>query len=183
MSIVLSGSAAAGVYGAASVGIIIDDNGNVGVVYGASVGGGTPSAGAGVQLQITNADTIWDTKGVGFEVGGSILGFGVSYVGGKARDGSYVHGVGISPTNVKNMNFGKLESALNAAFKTGNTLQKVSSVGKIGEFHGAVTFTGVYSNLSRDTKKILRSLVRNYYVSMTCSAFRYAAEMLLDIDI
>ena len=183
VSIVLSGSAAAGVYGAASVGIIIDDNGNVGVVYGASVGGGTPSAGAGVQLQITNADTIWDTKGVGFEVGGSILGFGVSYVGGKARDGSYVHGVGISPTNVKNMNFGKLESALNAAFKTGNTLQKVSSVGKIGEFHGAVTFTGVYSNLSRDTKKILRSLVRNYYVSMTCSAFRYAAEMLLDIDI
>lgn len=102
-------------------------------------------------------------------------------MGGSARNGDYVHGIGISPTNPKKMKFGELEKQLNNAFKVGSTLQKAKAVGNIFEMHGAVTFTNVYSNLSKSLKGQLRKLVKEYYVSLTCSAFRFAAESMLGI--
>lgn len=81
------------------------------------------------------------------------------------------------------MNFGKLEKTLNTVFKTGNTLQKAEAVGNIAEVHGAVTFTGIYANLPWEIKSQLNAFAREYYVALTCSAFRFAAEHLVGIDI
>jgi len=78
--------------------IVMDDNGNIGVLISGSAGGGTPTAGGSLSATITNADTIKGLKGLGFNAGGSAClfpatpGVGVQYTG----NGSDVHGVNIS---------------------------------------------------------------------------------------
>lgn len=52
-----------------SAAFAFDDDGNVGVMRTAAIGGGTPSLGVSSFLQVTNADTIRDLQGWGFECG------------------------------------------------------------------------------------------------------------------
>ena len=75
--------------------VVIDDDGNMGLMVSGVLGGGMPAAGALKTGTYTNADTIWDLNGVGFAVGGS-FGVGVDAVFGEARDGSPVYGVQVS---------------------------------------------------------------------------------------
>ena len=186
LSITHSFSGAAGFYGSVFAGVIFDDKGNVDIVAGWALGGGTASVGTSTQIQITSAETVWDTTGLGFEVGGSILGFSLSYIGGSARDNSYVHGISFTPKKIAD--FTKLDNALNVAFKAGNIYQKVSAVGNIAELHAAVTKTYLLSDLiplamTKETKTKLKSLAREYYIALTCSLFRYGVEHILGLKI
>jgi hypothetical protein len=81
--------------------LVIDDKGNVGIIPGLTIGGGTPSASAGGIITVTTANTIFDLNGIGFSAGGSAA-FGLPvYIGGDtivgtAKDGTPVYGVAIS---------------------------------------------------------------------------------------
>ncbi|MPM69798.1 hypothetical protein SDC9_116746 [bioreactor metagenome] len=72
--------------------IVVDDNGNVGLILTGIGGGGTPAAAVTGALTVTTADEIFDLNGKGSSGGGS-WGFGADAVTGNARDGSTVFGV------------------------------------------------------------------------------------------
>ena len=82
--------------------LVVDDDGNVGILYGGVVGGGLPAWGASGTTTVTNADAIYDLEGMGMEVGGSVnlvvvpLSAGVDGMIGKAKDGTTVYGATIS---------------------------------------------------------------------------------------
>jgi len=71
----VTGTASGGalVVGSVQVGIVFDDNGNVGIIEIAAIGGGTPAFGMGVSFGWTDADTIFDLQGEGRQ-GGFTLG-------------------------------------------------------------------------------------------------------------
>ena len=76
--------------------IVIDDNGNIGVLVSASIGGGSPTLGASGTITITSADEIFDLNGIGASGGGSYAVAGGDLIIGKARDGSAVLGIQVS---------------------------------------------------------------------------------------
>lgn len=72
--------------------VVVDGHGNVGVVGSLSFGGGTPSAGLGFTLSITNADKTSNLSGLGVEGGLSaspVVGpsIGVDFIGGNGYVG------------------------------------------------------------------------------------------------
>jgi RHS repeat-associated protein len=93
-------------------GFVIDDEGNIGVITTSNaphpiegvgdwgLGLGVPSASAGVAFGWTNADTIFDLRGPGITIGGSVgvgFGIGVDYLQGIQRNGQYYYGAEFVP--------------------------------------------------------------------------------------
>lgn len=84
-----------------SIGIqlVMDDNGNIGLIFYGAGGGGFPTASGSGTFTVTSADTIYDLKGVGFTVGGSgniPIGIspsvGIETSGGNSQNGNPVIG-------------------------------------------------------------------------------------------
>lgn len=96
------------------VGIVFDDNDNVGLIITSNdphpiegfggrewgLGAGVPAASVGIAIGCTNADEIFDVNGPGISIGGSVgagWGVGVDYIKGIQRSGEYYHGVEVVP--------------------------------------------------------------------------------------
>ena len=71
ISIGLGGNVAAGFGATGGYNLVIDKEGNYGLLSTVGVIGGSPSAGAGVNVQITNAPDIYYLEGLGMIAGGS----------------------------------------------------------------------------------------------------------------
>jgi len=100
-----TGGAGGGVSGSGM--LVFDDNGNVGFVASGGAGGyGGVSASAGGIFQVTNADTIYDLKGVSVQTGGSVqitkkLSIGAELVTGKGYVGYNINvGLHYCPINL-----------------------------------------------------------------------------------
>ena len=63
-------SFAAGATG--QMGVVFDDEGNVGGMVVAGLGAGSPAAGIGVSFGLTNADTIYDLEAMGVQLGATV---------------------------------------------------------------------------------------------------------------
>jgi hypothetical protein len=97
------GDAAFGLSGGISGGVAIDFLGGFGIIGKLAVGGGTPYAGIGVVITITDAEGIRDLAGLGAEGGISVTptaagpGIGVDFITGKGYKGVSVN-IGLKGT-------------------------------------------------------------------------------------
>jgi len=124
-------------------GIVIDDNGNVGWINITGLGAGSPAAGLGGSVGWTNADTIFDIQGTGFNLGGSYIGVGGEYIVGRQRSGELYHGIEFTWTP-----YGTI----------------------IPEIHGIVTHTTVYEsdmNWREASEKMKEGLLESAFRSKT----------------
>ena len=92
-------SAAFGIRAGASAQVVVDDNGNIGILVTYSIGGGTPSASFSAIGSFTNADTIEDLTGMGGAFGASGIA-GADFTVGTAKNGDSVYGVQVSKSIV-----------------------------------------------------------------------------------
>lgn len=75
---------------------VVDDKGNVGIVLGAAIGGGTPAASVGGTVTVTTADNIFHLRGASAVGGGSwVVGADVTIGQAKREDGEKYNIFGI----------------------------------------------------------------------------------------
>ena len=163
----------------ASVSLVIDGHGNVGIAATVSGGAGTPGVGVGAQIAYTNANTIADLGGVGASFGGSILGHGLDLSFGRAGDGSIVTGVAYTPSKLPAS--WKITSLLSKiGSKVSQLLPTLSSAGSAAELHFLISDTYV--------KKIFGfgsyyNTIKNYFKTVTCSTAQNVLEYTLGVSL
>ena len=178
-AISLNGYIAGGWSVGASISLVIDGHGNIGVAIAGSGGAGTPGVGVGAQIAYTNANTIADLGGVGASFGGSILGHGLDLSFGRAGDRSIVTGVAYTPSKLPAS--WKITSLLSKiGSKVSQLLPTLSSAGSAAELHFLISDTYV--------KKIFGfgsyyNTIKNYFKTVTCSTAQNVLEYTLGVSL
>lgn len=178
-AISLNGYIAGGWSVGASISLVIDGHGNIGVAITGSGGAGTPGVGVGVQIAYTNANTILDLGGVGAGLGGSVLGHGLDLSFGQAGDGSIVTGVAYTPS--KWPASWKISAILSkVGSKVSQLLPTLSSAGSAAELHFLISHTSVQKIFGFDS---YYNTIRDYFKTVTCTTVRNILSYTLGVSL
>ena len=178
-AISLNGYIAGGWSVGASISLVIDGHGNIGVAITGSGGAGTPGVGVGVQIAYTNANTILDLGGVGAGLGGSVLGHGLDLSFGQAGDGSIVTGVAYTPS--KWPASWKISAILSkVGSKVSQLLPTLSSAGSAAELHFLISHTSVQKIFGFDS---YYNAIRDYFKTVTCTTVRNILSYTLGVSL
>ena len=130
--------------------VTIDFEGNVGILITPHVGLGSPNASIGLTASITSADTIYDLKGIGFEVGASVLVVGAEYVLGDGYYGGNLNGGAcVAPFE------GHTDLTYTFLIPLRNDQSEEAKTEALS------TFKQIYDNMSYADKKLLSDLIRH----------------------